>query len=149
VPISQFSSLVPLIVCLVTMLAASRFDPLFGADPPIGSVWLDATAPTLSPKPLHSLVVSSNWRTKMQCKSDPVLHYWKSCTGLPTIYLTSKAMALNPTTNIVTMADVRLHQLCTEPIGCILLIVKAVSSGSYPFIMLVTAPCVGGTCKVL
>jgi hypothetical protein len=69
VPFSQFSSLVPLVVCLVTMPAASSFDRLFGADGPIGSVWLDATAPTLSPKPLLSLVVSSGLIDAAQAKS--------------------------------------------------------------------------------
>jgi hypothetical protein len=133
------------------MPAATSFDRLFGADAPMGSVWLDATAPTLSPKSLHSLVVSSgiidaaqakstygHWRTKTQCKSDPSLHYWKSTTELP-IYLASKASALNPTTPMTT-ADVRLHQLRTEPIGSILVVVQAASPGSFPFITVVAAP---------
>jgi hypothetical protein len=147
----QFSSLVPLVVCLITMPAASSFDRLFGADAPIGSVWLDTTAPTLSPKSLPSLVVSSgpieasqakstygHWRMKTQCKSDLQLHYSKSPTELP-IYLTSRATALNPTTPM-TPPDVRSRQLRTELLGCILLVVQAVSPGSFPFITLVAAP---------
>jgi hypothetical protein len=151
VPFSQFPSFVPLFVCLVTMPAAISFDRLLGANALIGSVWLDATAPTLSPKPLPSLVVSSglieasqakctygHWRTKTQCKSDPQLHYWKSPRELP-IYLTSRATALHPTTPMTT-PGVRLCQLHTEPIGSILLVVQAVSPGSFPFITLVAAP---------
>jgi hypothetical protein len=132
------------------MPAASSFDCLFGADAPIGSVWLDATAPTLSPKSLHSLVVSTglidaaqakstygHWRTKTQCKLDPKLHYWKSPTEMP-IYLTSRSTVLNLMTPMTTV-DVCLSQLCTEPIGCILLVVQAASPGSFPFITLVAA----------
>jgi hypothetical protein len=40
----------------------------------------------------------------------------------------------------MTTADVRLSQLCTKPIGCILLVVQAASPGSFPFITLVAAP---------
>jgi hypothetical protein len=69
VPFLQFSSLVPLAVCPLTIPAASSFDRLFGADGLIGSVWLDATAPTLSPKSLHSLVVSSGLIDLAQAKS--------------------------------------------------------------------------------
>jgi hypothetical protein len=147
----QFLPLFPLAVCLLMMPVATGFDCLFGANAPIDSVWLDATVPTLSPKLLHSLVVSSgliedsqatsaygHWRTKTQCKSDPLLHYWKSTTKHP-IYLTSKAMELNPTTDM-TKLDVHLHQLCTEPIGCILLVVQAVSPGNFFLITLVAAP---------
>jgi hypothetical protein len=37
----------------------------------------------------------------------------------------------------MTTADVRLCHFCTEPIGCILLVVHAASPGSFPFITLV------------
>jgi hypothetical protein len=85
------------------MPAATSFDHLFGADAQIGSVWLDATAPTFSLKSLHSLVVSSglikaaqakstygHWRIKTQCESNPSLHYYKSTIKLP-VYLALKA----------------------------------------------------------
>jgi hypothetical protein len=54
------------------------------------------------------------------------------------IYLASKALALNSATPM-TISDVRLHHLHTEPISCTLLAVKAVSPGSFPFITLVGA----------
>jgi hypothetical protein len=37
-------------------------------------------------------------------------------------------------------ADVCLHQLQTEPIGCIILVVQAASPGSFPFLTLVAVP---------
>jgi hypothetical protein len=40
----------------------------------------------------------------------------------------------------MTTAEVRLSQLRTKPIGCILLVVQAASPGSFPFITLVAAP---------
>jgi hypothetical protein len=69
--------------------AASSFDRLSGdADGLLGSGFLDGAEPTLSAVSLHRLVVTSgvvdisqakstygHWRTKMQCKSDPTLHY--------------------------------------------------------------------------
>jgi hypothetical protein len=92
-------------------MPASSFDRLFGdADDLLGSVFLDSTAPTLSAASLHALVVTSgvvdisqakatygHWRTKMKCKSDPTLHYWKNHAALPA-YLSSQVKALNPTT---------------------------------------------------
>jgi hypothetical protein len=45
----------------------------------------------------------------------------------------------------MTTADVRLRQLGSEPIGCILLVVQAVSPGSFPFITLVAAPSMRAT----
>jgi hypothetical protein len=103
------------------MPVASTCDRLFGDEGPIGSVWLDLTAPTLSPRSFYHLVVTSglveasqawttygHWRTKTQCKSDPLLRYWKSPTDLQT-YLDYKVNALNP--DIMTSANVHLEML--------------------------------------
>jgi hypothetical protein len=69
-PIGVFSHfLLSCSLCLVTMPAVGSFDRLFGVDGPIGSVWLDATAPTLSPKALHSLVVTSGLIEASQAKA--------------------------------------------------------------------------------
>mgnify|MGYP000223133037 CR=1 FL=1 len=48
-------------------------------------------------------------------------------------------MALNPTPTMAA-ANVCLHKLCTNPLGCVLLLVQAASPGSFPFITLVAAP---------
>jgi hypothetical protein len=91
-------------------MPTSSFVCLFGdADGLLGSVFLDSAAPTLSAASLHRLVVTlgliqisqakatyGHWRTKMQCKSDPSLHHWKSPANLPA-YLSSQFKALNPT----------------------------------------------------
>jgi hypothetical protein len=84
-----FLSLVPLCLLITMPTTTSSFDCLFGVGGPIGSVWLGVTVPTLSPRLLHSLVVTSglieeasqnksthgHWRTKTQWKSDLTLHY--------------------------------------------------------------------------
>ncbi len=59
-------------------MPASSFDRLFGDDGPIGSVWLDATAPTLSPKALHSLVVTSGLIEASQAKAN--YGHWRTKT---------------------------------------------------------------------
>lgn len=131
----------------------SSFDRLFGDPGLIGSVWLDLTAPTLSPKSLHHLVVTSgiieaaqartaygHWRTKTQCKSDPSLRYWKSPTDLQP-YLDYKVKSLNPTSLAPAgIHPIRLDSLRTEPIGCVLLVIQDASPNSTPLITLIAAP---------
>jgi hypothetical protein len=66
-----------------------------------------------------------------------MLHYRKSPTDLPA-YLAYKVNELNPGT--MATADSCLEMLCTNPIGCILLVIQDVSSGSVPIITMVAAP---------
>jgi hypothetical protein len=125
------------------MPTASSFDHLFGLDAPIGyAVWLDVSGPTLSPRPLHSLVVLSGLIEVSQqsppmatggqrCSVDLIQH---STTGNPL----PNSLTLNLTTPMTTV-DVHLHQLHTVSICCILLAMKAVSLGRFPFIILVAA----------
>jgi hypothetical protein len=139
-------------------MPASSFDCLFGdADGLLGSVFLDSAAPTLSAASLRHLVVTlgliqisqakatyGHWRTKMQCKSDPTLHYWKSPADLPA-YLSSQFKALNPTP--LTLMKPCIDILCTKPVGCIILVVtqlinpaNALGAPGPPVITLVAAP---------
>jgi hypothetical protein len=131
-------------------MPASSFDRLFGdADDLLGSVFLDSTAPTLSAASLHALVVTSgvvdisqakatygHWRTKMKCKSDPTLHYWKNHAALPA-YLSSQVKALNPT-------NLDYDELHTEPVGCLLIVTQLINPAnalapSLPVVTLVAA----------
>jgi hypothetical protein len=81
---------------------------------------------------------------KMQCKSDPTLHYWKSAVANLSAHISSQVQALNPT----TLASMKPHidVLHTKPVGCILLTItqlinpaNATNPGP-PVIMLVAAP---------
>jgi hypothetical protein len=132
------------------MPTINSFDRLFGDTGPLGSVWLDPTVPSLSLQPLHSLVTKSSlmeasqvkstdghWRTKMQCKSDPTLQYWKSQTDL-TAYISYKANKLNPGT--LATLDSCLTMLHMAPVSCILLVIQDVSPNSHPIITLLAAP---------
>jgi hypothetical protein len=137
-------------------MPASSFNRLFGdADGPLGSKFLDSTAPTPSASSVHHLVVTlglietsqtktayGHWRTKTQCKSDSTLRYWKSPADLPA-YLSYKVKELNPTT-MTTLQD-RLDAFRTEPIGCIILVTQYINSATSnapnpPVIMLIAAP---------
>jgi hypothetical protein len=64
-------------------------------------------------------------------------HYWKSPANLPA-YLAYKVNALNPGT--MATADSHLEMFSSDQIGCILLVVQAISSSSPPIITLVAAP---------
>jgi hypothetical protein len=73
----------------------------------------------------------------MQCKSNPMLHYWKSPTDLPA-YMAYKVNELNPGT--MTTSDSHLATMHIDTIGCILLVIQDVSSNRPPIITLVVAP---------
>jgi hypothetical protein len=83
-----------------------------------------------------------HWRTKMQSKSDPALHYSKSPANLPA-YLSSQLQALNPTTLILMKPCIDI--LLTEPVGCILVVTQLINPANAtapgpPVIMLVATP---------
>jgi hypothetical protein len=66
-----------------------------------------------------------HWRMKMQCKSNLMLHYWKSPADLPAYLLSYKVKALNPTT--LTPVKPYISVLCTKPISCILLVIQYIN----------------------